>query len=96
MLNHEEENIRYIASESLSLDMRAQGATNCEKNFLGYELDYNNRLVKNKTYSGYSDWPDLLFKVNRLKGCVIYEENLAKVVVNGKKLSHENPKQEIE
>ena len=25
MLNHEEENIRYIARESLSLDMRARG-----------------------------------------------------------------------
>ena len=28
--------------------------------------------------------------------CVIYEDNLAKVVVNGKKLSHKNLKQEIE
>ena len=57
MLNHEEENIRYIARESLSLDMRARGvrATNDEKNFLGYELDDNDRLVKNKTYGGNSD-----------------------------------------
>ena len=88
MLNHEEENIRYIARESLSLDMRARGvrATNGEKNFLGYELDDNDRLVKNKTYGGNSDWPDLLFQVNKLKGCVIYEDNLAKVVVNGKNL----------
>ena len=74
--------------ESLSLDMRARGvrATNDEKNFLGYELDDNDRLVKNKTYGGNSYWPDLLFQVNKLKGCVIYEENLAKVVVNGKKI----------
>ena len=98
MLNHEEENIRYIERESLSLDMRARGvrATNCEKSFLGYELDDNDRLVKNKTYGGNSDWPDLLLQVNKLKGCVIYEDNLAKVVVNGKKLSHKNLKQEIE
>ena len=35
MLNHEEENIRYIARESLSLDMRARGvrATNGERTF---------------------------------------------------------------
>ena len=50
-------NIRYIARESLSLDMRARDvrATNGEKNFLGYELDDNDRLVKNKTYGGNSD-----------------------------------------
>ena len=50
MLNHEEENIRYIARESLSLNMRARGvrAKNDEKNFLGYELDDNERLVKTK------------------------------------------------
>ena len=34
--------------------------------------------------------------MNKLKRCVIYEDNLAKVVVNGKKLSHKNLKQEIE
>ena len=67
--------------------MRARGvrATNCEKNFLGYELDDNERLAKNKACGGNSDWPDLLLRVNKLKGCVIYEDNLAKVVVNGKK-----------
>ena len=52
--------------------------------------------MKNKTYGGNSDWPDLLLQVNKFKACVIYEDNLAKVVVNGKKLSHKNLKQEIE
>ena len=98
MLNHEQESIRYIARESLSLDMRARGvrATNCEKNFLGYVLNDNDKMVKNKTYGGNSDWPDLLLQLNKLKWCVIYEDNLAKVVVNRKKLSHKNLKQEIE
>ncbi len=98
MLNHEEENIRNMARESLSLDMRSRGVrtTNCEKNFLGYQLDDNDRLVKNKTYGGSSDWPDLLFQVNKLKGCVVYENSLAKVFVDGKELQQRNLKQEIE
>ena len=57
MLNHEEENMKYIARVSLSLNMRVRGvrATDCEKNCLGYELDDNDRLVKNKTYDGNPD-----------------------------------------
>ena len=81
-LKHQIINVKRIQGITSSVYVRA---TNCEKNFLGYELDGNDRLVKNKTYGGNSGWPDLLLQVNKLKGCVIYEDNLAKVVVNGKK-----------
>ena len=60
MLNHDDSNIRYIARESLKLDMRSREVktTNKEEGFLGYELDNNSRLMKRKTYGGNSDWPD--------------------------------------
>ena len=50
MLNHEEENIRFIARESLKLDMKSRGVsiTDAERNFLGYSLDQNHRLAKTK------------------------------------------------
>ena len=98
MLNHNEENIRNMARESLILDMRLRDmrTTNCEKNFLGNQLDGNNRLVKNKTYGGSSDWPDLLFQINKLKGRIIYQGTVAKVVVNGREMHQQNLKQELE
>ena len=68
MLNHEEENIRFIARESLKLDMKSRGVsvTDTERNFLGYSLDQNHRLATTKTYGGSSDLPDLLFHVLKL------------------------------
>ena len=50
MLNHEEENIRFIARESLKLDMKSKGVsvTGAERNFQGYSLDKNHRLAKTK------------------------------------------------
>ena len=68
MLNHEEENIRFIARESLKFDMKSWGVsvTDAERNFLGYSLDQNHRLAETKTYESSSDWPDLLFHVRRI------------------------------
>ena len=76
MLNHEEENIRFIARESLKLDMKSRGVivTDAERNFLGYSIDESHRLAKTKTYRGSSDWPDLLFHVRKLQGSVIFEK----------------------
>ena len=34
--------------------------------------------------------------MNKLKDCVVYENNLAKVIINGKKLHQRNLKQESE
>ena len=98
MLNRSEETVKNMARESLSLDMRLRGVrrTHCVKNFLGYQLDDNNRLVENKTCGGSSDWPDLLFQGNKLKGRVIFQGTLAKVVVNGREIHQKNVKQELE
>ena len=98
MLNHSEETIKIIARESLSLDVRLRGVrrTHCVNNFLGYQLDDNNRLVKNKTCGGRSDWPDLLFQVNKLRGRVIFQGTVAKMVVNGREIHQRNMRQEFE
>ena len=87
-----------MARESLRLDMKLRGVrrTNCVKNFLGYQLDDSNRLVKHKTYGASSDWLDLLFQVNKLKGRVIFQETVAKVVINGLEIHQKNLKQELE
>ena len=98
MLNHDASNIRHIARESLKLDMRSRGVktTNKEEGFLGYELDNNSRLLKRKTYGGNSDWPDLLHHVNKIKGRVVYKEDKATIIINGREINQGNLKQEIE
>ena len=53
-------------------------------------------MVKYKTYGASSDWPDLLCQVNKLKGRVIFQETVAKVVVNGRDIHQKNLKQEVE
>ena len=98
MLNHDEENIQYLARKSLELDMKARGVgqADSEINFLGYALDANGRLAKTKTYGGNSDWPDLLFHANKFNGSIIYKDGFAVVVVNGKELNRKDLKREIE
>ena len=98
MLNHDEENIRYLARKSLELDIKSLGVrqTESEINFLGYALDANRRLAKTKTYGGNSDWPDLLFHANKFNGSVIYKDSFAVVIVNGKELNRKDLKREIE
>ena len=98
MLNHEEENIRIIARESLKLDMKPRGVsvTDAERNFLGYSLDENHRLAKIKSYGGSSDWPDLLFQVRKLQGSVIFKNEIAEVIINDREISKKKIRQEIE
>ena len=98
MLNHEEENIRFIARESLKLDMKSRGVsvTDAERNFLGYSLDQNHRLAKTKTYGGSSDWPDLLFHVRKLQGSVIFKNEIAEVIINDREIPKKKLRQEIE
>ena len=69
------------------MKLRGVRRTNCVKNFLGYQLEDNNRLVKHKTYGASSDWPDLLFQVNKLKGCGNgwkHSDNLVKFVLKAR------------
>ena len=98
MLNHDDSNIRHIARESLKLDMRSRGVKtiNEEEGFLGYELDNNSRLMKRKTYGGNSDWPDLLHHVNKIKGRVVYKEDKATIIIDGREINQRNLKREIE
>ena len=76
MLNHKEENIRFIARKSLELDMKSRGVsvTDAERNFLGYSLDENHRLAKTITYGGSSDWPNLLLHVRKLQGSIMFKD----------------------
>ena len=98
MLNHDEENIQYLARKSFELDMKSRGVgqTDSEINFLGYALDANGRPAKTKTNGGNSDWPDLLFHANKFNGSIIYKDGFAVFVVNGKELNRKDLKREIE
>ena len=98
MLNHEEENIRYIARVLLKLDMKSRGVsvTDAERNFLGCSLDENHRLAKTKTYGGSSDWPDLFFHVRKLQGSIILKNEIAEVVINDREIPKKKLRQEIE
>ena len=79
-----------MVRESLRLGIKPRGVrrTNRENNFLDYQLNDNNRLVKSNACGRSPDWPDVLFQVNKLKGRVVYQETLAKVGVDGKELHH--------
>ena len=75
--------------ENFKLDMTSWGVkrTNKEENIFGYELDNNSRLMKRKTYGGNSDWPDLLHHVNKIKAKVVYEEDNAAIVIDGREIN---------
>ena len=52
--------------------------------------------MKRKTYWGNSDWPSLLYHVNKIKGRVEYKGNNAVIVTKGREINQKNLKQEIE
>ena len=43
-----------------------------------------------------SDWPDLLHHVNKIKGRVVYKEDKATIIIDGREINQRNLKREIE
>ena len=68
MLNHSVENFRFIARESLKMDMLKRGvkSTGSENNFLGYELNDDSYLCTSTYYGCQSDWPDMVRYARKL------------------------------
>ena len=63
MLNHDVENLLFIARESLKLDMKKINVTFAgfqRRNFLGYKLDENGAFNSKTTFGCQSDWRDLV------------------------------------
>ena len=52
--------------------------------------------MKRKTYGSNSDWPDLLHRVNKIKGRLVNKEDMATIIIDGREINQRNLKQEIE
>ena len=63
---------------------------------MGYSLDQNYRLARTKLYGGSSDWPDLLFHVRKLQGSVIFNNEIAEVIINDRDILKKKLRQDIE
>ena len=65
MLNHENENIRFVARNSLQLDMkkRSVNRTTDDENFLGFACEITGKLKTNikGEFGVQSDWPQLCY-----------------------------------
>ena len=83
MLNHSVEQFQTQARMSLELDMKKRGVKNVttEQNFLGYELNDKGYLNCRTSFGCQSDWPDLV-RYCRIAGTkIIFENNVAKLVI---------------
>ena len=69
MLNHENENIRFVARNSLQLDMKKRGVngTTDDENFLGFACANTGKLKTNIKggFGVQSDWPQLCYLIHR-------------------------------
>ena len=68
MLNHENENIRFVARNSLHLDVKKRGVnrTTDDENFLGFACE-NTEKLKTNSKGGFgvqSDWPQLCYLIH--------------------------------
>ena len=92
MLNHPVKQFQTQARMSLELDMKKRNVkqvTNVQ-NFLGYELNDKGYLKCGTSFGCQSDWPDLV-RYCRIAGTkLIYENNVAKVVIKNQVVSY-NP-----
>ena len=79
ILNHDVEEIRNVARQSLKLDMSKRGVPLSQQrnNFLGYKLNSNNFLESHTTYGCQSDWPEMVRYTRKLKVSVIYSNDVA-------------------
>ena len=69
MLNHENENIRFVARNSMQLDMKKRGVnrTTDDENFLGFACENTGKLKTNIKggFGVQSDWPQLCYLIHR-------------------------------
>ena len=90
MLNHSVEQFQMQARLSLELDMKKRGVkiSGEEETFLGYELNDKGYLKCNTKFGCQSDWPDLT-RYCRISGTkLIFENNVAKVIINGERVDY--------
>ena len=83
MLNHNVDKFRFIARESLILDMKKRGVgfTENQKNFLGYELNENGSLKTRTSYGCQSDWPELVRYAKKINVYIKFENDCAVISV---------------
>ena len=86
MLNHGEHQFRNIARQSLRLDMIKRGVAESghENNFLGYETTIDGYLNNNTSFGCQSDWPDLLRYARKLDISIVFRDEKAGVILDGK------------
>ena len=85
ILNHNVDNFRFLARESLKLDMNKRNiklAENSESSFLGYELNENGFLNCKNTFGCQSDWLELSRYVRKIDACVDFVNDVATVKIN--------------
>ena len=82
MLNHEVQDFRDIARDSLQLDMKKRGVKNTcnENNFLGYELGDDGFLKCDTKFGCQSDWPEMVRYSRKLGVKVLFRNNTAVVM----------------
>ena len=79
MLNHENENIRFVARNSLQLDMKKRGVnrTTDDENFLGFACENTGKLKTNIKggFGVQSDWPQLCYLIHRAGATLKWEHS---------------------
>ena len=85
------QHIRYVARESLHLDMnqRQVKQTHTLPNFLGYEINDDGYLKSNTYYGCHSDWPALLRYARKIDVEIHFVNDEAKVLCDGAYLDNE-------
>ena len=87
MLNHNEDNIRFLARNSLVLDMYKRGVSraNNDFNFLGFKCKEDNQLDTHITggFGLISDWPHLHYLATKAGLQVIWEKNTEDLIDSG-------------
>ena len=78
MLNHSNENIRFVARNSLELHMKKRGVvrSRTENNFLGYAVKENGLLLDTNLKGGFgvkSDWPHLNHLTQKVDAKILWE-----------------------
>ena len=85
MLNHEVLDFRYLARQSLKLDMAKRGVpqSDLQNNFLGYETNHKGYLNPTTKFGGASDWLELS-RYARKVGATLHfrEDGYAYILLN--------------
>ena len=86
MLNHDVIDFKYVARESLKLDMAKRGVPTSElpNNFLGYEITEDGYLKSSTKFGGLSDWLELSRYVRKVGVSLHFrQDGYAYILING-------------